>query len=109
MNGWPATVEALVAEQERLGRERRPSCDPRGVRRVGGCAVCFRRGGPGPGAAGDPGFAGAALFDQGRLVGRATVGGPAGADFEPGLLALREGPLLEAATRALPRAPEVLL
>lgn len=37
------------------------------------------------------------------------VTGQARAAYEPGLLALREGPLLEAAVRALPRAPEVLL
>ena len=35
--------------------------------------------------------------------------GAAGAAYEPGLLALREGPLLEAAVRALPEPPEVLL
>lgn len=31
------------------------------------------------------------------------------AAYQPGLLALREGPLLEAAVRALPRLPDVLL
>jgi deoxyribonuclease V len=38
-----------------------------------------------------------------------SVSGAAGGAYEPGLLALREGPLLEAAVRALPRAPEVVL
>jgi deoxyribonuclease V len=44
-----------------------------------------------------------------RLVASAVRGGAAGAPYEPGLLALREGPLLEAAVRALPVAPDVLL
>ena len=35
--------------------------------------------------------------------------GRAGAPYEPGLLALREGALLEAAVRALPARPKVLL
>ena len=39
----------------------------------------------------------------------AVVRGRAGAPYEPGLLALREGPLLEAAVRALPERPDVVL
>lgn len=35
--------------------------------------------------------------------------GQAGGPYEPGLLALREGPLLEAALRALPGSPELLV
>jgi deoxyribonuclease V len=42
-------------------------------------------------------------------VDRATVVGPAGAPYLPGLLALRSGPLLEAAVRALLVRPDVLL
>ncbi len=37
------------------------------------------------------------------------VEGAAGAPYEPGLLALREGPLLEAAVRSLAEPPQVLL
>ncbi len=37
------------------------------------------------------------------------VSGVLGAPYEPGLLALREGPILEAAVRALPRQPDLLL
>jgi deoxyribonuclease V len=44
-----------------------------------------------------------------RHVGAAVVSGTTGAPYEPGLLALREGPLLEAAVRALPERPEVLI
>jgi deoxyribonuclease V len=38
-----------------------------------------------------------------------VIEGSAGAAYEAGLLALREGPLLEAAERALPQPPGVLL
>jgi deoxyribonuclease V len=44
-----------------------------------------------------------------HLAGTAIVRGEAGAPYQPGLLALREGRLLEAAVRALPRKPEVLI
>jgi deoxyribonuclease V len=43
------------------------------------------------------------------VIATATTTGTAGAAYEPGLLALREGPLLEAAVRALPERPDVLL
>jgi deoxyribonuclease V len=43
------------------------------------------------------------------LIATAVVDGEAGAPYEPGLLALREGPLLEAAVCKLPRRPDVLL
>ncbi len=76
---------------------------------VAGCFVCFARGSLGPGAAGDRGWAGSALLRDGRLVAQAVAAGEAGAAYEPGLLALREGPLLEAAVRALEVEPDVLL
>jgi deoxyribonuclease V len=44
-----------------------------------------------------------------RQAGSAVVSGSAAAPYEPGLLALREGPLLEAAVRALPEPPEVVM
>ena len=44
-----------------------------------------------------------------HLAGTAVVRGDAGAPYQPGLLALREGRLLEAAMRALPTEPEVLI
>ncbi len=42
-------------------------------------------------------------------VGAGVVRGKAGAAYRPGLLALREGRLLEAAVRALPVEPEVVI
>ena len=44
-----------------------------------------------------------------EVIGTAIVRGEAGAPYQPGLLALREGELLEAALRALPEEPEVLI
>jgi deoxyribonuclease V len=74
------------------------------------CFVCFRRRESGRGRAGEPGWAAAVLMrGDRRQAGSAVVEGVAGAPYEPGLLALREGPLLEAALRALPEAPEVVM
>ena len=81
-----------------------------GVARRGGreggrrLPLLFARGGSGPGEAGDPAWTAA-------CVGRATrvVPGHAGAPYEPGLLALRGRALLEAAVRARPELPDVLL
>jgi deoxyribonuclease V len=102
--GWPRTSEELIAEQVRLG-----ALEPPGWRfdpgaRIGGVFVCFARGGRGPGRTGDPAWAAASVAPE-----TVVVTGRAGAPYESGLLALREGPLLEAAVRALPVLPDVLL
>jgi deoxyribonuclease V len=106
---WPGEPETLIALQEQLGRAAPDPWAPAGeVRAVAGCFICFARHTVGPGAAGDPGWAAAALFVDGQLRAVTQVDGAAGAAYVPGLLALREGPLLEAAVRALPARPEVL-
>jgi len=74
-----------------------------------GCFVCFARGTHGPGATGDPGWAAAALVRGDEVVVGPVIRQPAGFRYVPGLLALREGPLLEAAVLALPARPDVLL
>jgi deoxyribonuclease V len=96
--------EELIEQQLRLA-----ALDPMLWRlkpgaRVGAVFVCFTRGGRGPGRAGDRGWAGA-------CAGRETVAvaGRAAAPYEAGLLALREGALLEAAVGALAEPPDVLL
>lgn len=71
---------------------------------AGGCFVCFARGPSGPGRPGDPGWAAAAVD-----TATTTIHGAAAAPYRPGLLILREGALLEAAVRALPRRPDILL
>jgi deoxyribonuclease V len=76
---------------------------------IDGCFVCFARGAGGRGVAGERGWAGAALAVGSSIVGDAAIEGRAGSRYEAGLLALREGALLEAAVCALPRTPDVLL
>lgn len=101
---WPSTRGELVVRQQVLAALRPPPWEPGRAPGVGGCFVCFERGGSGPGEAGDPAWAAATLGAETRVVT-----GRAGAPYEAGLLALREGPLLEAVVRALDRPPEVLL
>ena len=105
MAGWPASADELREAQLKLARASPPPWRPAGAPLSGACFVCSGRGKKGAGAAGDAAWAGAALAD-GRI---AVVAGAAGAPYEPGLIALREGPLLEAAVRALPEPPEVLI
>jgi deoxyribonuclease V len=110
MPEWPQSAQELVRQQEELGRARASPWRPVGDElSVGGCFVCFQRGPSGPGRKGEPGWAGAALTHDGRLVATAAVSGEAGAPYESGLLALREGALLAAAVSALPEAPDILL
>jgi deoxyribonuclease V len=101
---WPSSPDDLIREQEVLGRTSPPPFRSTDSAAPAGCFVCFERGGKGPGHAGDRGWAGAAL---GRETAVAT--GAAGAAYEPGLLALREGALLEAAMGALAARPDALL
>jgi deoxyribonuclease V len=109
MAAWPSSAEELEAAQARLGRLRPPPWRPEEEAWVGAVFVCFPRGPTGAGAAGDAAWAGAALLDPTGRVLTAVVEGTAGAAYASGLLALREGPLLEAAVGTLPRAPDVLL
>jgi deoxyribonuclease V len=104
MGRWPTSANGLVEEQQRLAAADPPPWRLRGGGAIGGCFVCFPRGLSGPGAPGDPAWAAAAL--SGAV---AVCAGRAANPYEAGLLALREGPLLEAAVRALPGLPDVLL
>jgi len=107
---WPATEEALVAAQRELASASpAPWRAAGGAQAVAGCFVCFSRGRVGPGAAGEPGWAAAALVVGTERTRIAVVTGEAPAPYVAGLLALRDGPLLEAAVRQLPACPEVLL
>ena len=104
MGGWPGTCEELIEEQQRLATLEPPAWRSRPTARIGAVFVCFARGGSGPGRAGDRAWAAA-------CAGRETVAvaGRAGAPYEAGLLALREGALLEAAVGALADPPDVVL
>jgi len=104
LTAWPTTADELIVRQRALAALRPPLWSPSAEPVVAGCFVCFPRGEQGRGRRGDPGWAAAAA--PGDV---AVVTGDVGAPYEPGLLALREGPLLEAAVRALPAPPDVLL
>jgi deoxyribonuclease V len=104
VSAWPSSKPELEAAQRALAAAGAPPWRPVAGARVGACFVCFERGQPGPGHAGDRGWAAAALGDE-----VSVVEGAAGAGYEAGLLALREGPLLEAAVRGLGGRPDVLL
>jgi deoxyribonuclease V len=107
---WPATAGELVAEQRRLGAAAPEAWLPPDRRWwVAGCFVCSPSGKEGAGAAGDSGWAGAALVGGPSERTIRLAAGPLGAPYEAGLLALREGPLLVDAVRALPARPDVLL
>jgi deoxyribonuclease V len=81
---------------------------------LGGCFVAFASGQAGPCRAGDRAWAAAVTIfpPSGRYFHteeEAVIAGSAGAAYVPGLLALREGPLLGAAVSALRRRPDLLL
>jgi deoxyribonuclease V len=101
---WPLTREELIEEQLRLAALLPATWRFEPDKQIGGVFVCFARGESGPGQAGGPAWAAACLGRDTRVVA-----GQSGAPYEPGLLALREGALLEAAVRALPELPDMLL
>jgi deoxyribonuclease V len=109
MATWPATAHELVQLQHALGESTPERWQPpTTLRRIGACFVCFEPV-QGTGAPGDAGFAAAAVTYRRRVLAGVTISGPAGGPYLPALLALREGPLLEQAVRALPIMPEVLM
>ncbi len=111
MTSWPTSADELIDAQRVLAAatpEPWPlpaSGDPL----IGACVVVFPRGQTGRGARGDPAWAAATVLRRGQVLAHATVTGEAAAPYIAGLLALREGPCLEAAVRALSLAPDVLL
>lgn len=108
---WPKTPAELEKVQRELASVRPTPWRPAGPRPViAGCFVCFTRGSYGPGRAGEAAWAGAALMRGDRHLTRtAVVRGEAPTAYAPGLLALREGPLLEAAVQALGEKPDVVI
>jgi deoxyribonuclease V len=118
---WPTSPEELIETQQSLSAADPEPWHPRGATdperaaaipgrlAIGACAIVFPRGLTGRGARGDPAWAAAAVLLRRRVVAEATVASEAAGPYLPGLLALREGPGLEAAVRALPVTPDVLL
>ena len=107
---WPTSPDGLIEEQHTLALATPAPWRPGdGTIAIGACAIVFGRGLAGPGARGDPAWAAAVTLLRRRVVAEAIVQGEAAGQYIPGLLALREGPSLEAAVRALAITPEVLL
>ncbi|NLE21851.1 MAG: endonuclease V [Actinobacteria bacterium] len=113
---WPDAPEELEALQRRLAAaadEPGPwapgSADD--LTRLTAAAVfaAFPRGEGGPGAAGQPVVAAAVLWRGGRILDRHVLRGLSGGPYAAGLLALRCGPLLEAAVLGLSQRPDVVL
>jgi deoxyribonuclease V len=117
---WPNSEGELAGLQDRLSADalqaRRSSpLTAESVSLVGGCFVAFARGEEGPGHPGDRAWAAAvtwrrpSLDTPAAIVAEHVVAGQVPASYAPGLLALREGPILAAAVDGLPRRPDVLL
>jgi deoxyribonuclease V len=104
VTAWPASADELVDVQGALADADPPPWQPDDDPLIGACFVCSPRGKSGQGAPGDPLWAAATASDA-----TAVIKARAGAPYRAGLLALREGPALEAAVRALEQVPDVLL
>ena len=100
---WPGDRDGLVAFQRELGRHEPPAWRPGSEPLVAGVFMCSGR------SCCDAAWAGAAGVRGRRIECRSTVAGRPGAPYEAGLLALREGPLLEAAVRALGAEPDAII
>lgn len=86
-----------------------PWSPPAGSPAVGGTFFCSPRNLPGCGARGDRCWAGASVASAHSSGVRVSVAGEAEHAYLPGLLALREGALLEEAVRSLPIQPDILM
>lgn len=71
--------------------------------------MCLPRGLTGPGTDHDPAWCAAVAMRAGPLVEQRVASGTTGAPYLPGLMALRLGPLMECALRALSGHLDVLL
>jgi deoxyribonuclease V len=101
---WPRTEERLHEAQRALAAAAPPAWSPLDrPLAIGGVWFTAPTRSPGE-VAGEPAWAAAVAGSD-----EAVVRGETGAAYVAGALALREGPLLEAAVRALPRPPDVLL
>jgi deoxyribonuclease V len=106
---WPVDPQELMALQLELAAAATEPWRPPVAPLVAACWVSFPRGLTGRGGPGDPAWTAAVTMREGRVVARHEQCGAAGAAYVPGLLALRLGPLCEAAVRALRPLPDVVL
>jgi deoxyribonuclease V len=107
--GWPTSPDELVAVQHELARLHAPELELSGTDlTVGACFASFSRSQTARRRVDEPAWAAAVLTRRRKLIGSAVVTGTAGAPYESGLLALREGRILERVVRRL-SPPDVLL
>jgi len=102
VTGWPRRREELEELQRALAAMRPEPWEPRAGFTVGAVFATFSTRADRSGR--ERGWA-AAVAGAARAELTFTPGAP----YEPGYLALREGPALEAVARALPSPPDVLL
>lgn len=105
---WPASRDELFACQRRLAAADPPPWHATRAASVGASYCCFARGAASP-VDGETGWAAAVRKDPGCRAVVATADGTVRTAYEPGLLALREGPLREAAVRRLAPPPDLVV
>ena len=110
---WPGGSGHLEELQRRLALQwwDQPAWHPQAGRSplVGAAFATTFRGLAGTGSAGDPAWVAAVLWLEGRLVKSVVLTGSFDAPYVPGLLALREGRLLQEAVLALGGTTDVLM
>ena len=107
---WPSDTDSLIAYQQQLAAAApEPYAVDPSTANIGGIWVCFPRGLVGPGTDHDQAWSAAVIMFGGRVVEQRVITGTAGAPYVPGLMALRLGPLMEEALRAVSRVPDVVL
>ena len=107
---WPSDTDSLIAYQQQLAAAApEPYAVDPSTANIGGIWVCFPRGLVGPGTDHDRAWSAAVIMFGGRVVEQRVITGTAGAPYVPGLMALRLGPLMEEALRAVSGLPDVLL
>jgi deoxyribonuclease V len=113
---WPDTAEELIVLQRRLAEERPPRWQaPPGAAAVAACFVTFSNGNNAgsldrvDGTGVEKAWGAVVTMRNRQVLGSAVVQGTVAVAYEPGLLALREGRLLESAVRSLTQPPDLLL
>ncbi|NEE02818.1 endonuclease V [Phytoactinopolyspora halotolerans] len=111
---WPGSDDELVEVQYTLAADAEAALAAQpwtfdGQPAVGGCFVAFARGESGPGHRGDRAWAAAVSLRGRAIVAQSVAVQQVPAAYAPGLLARREGPILQAAVGDLRPGPDVLL
>jgi deoxyribonuclease V len=105
--GWPSDAATLQQVQRALAEAEADVTVPTAPI-MGASAICFDRN-PTPPNTPQRGWSGACLRFPARPPQINVASGTTSTPYRRGLLALREGPLREAALRGLPQLPEVVI